>query len=100
MLDNLAREGLASSLFGQCNLSVAAANETRKDLATTVNPLGELLRVDSSSLLALVETCDNRRRLNSPAPDVEGQANQSTVLVRVEYRLGVEHGGNTFLGFL
>lgn len=97
---NLARKGLAGSLLGQCNLSLAAADEAGNDLAISVDPLGELLRDDRSSLLALVETFDNRRPLNSSASDVEGQADHSTVLVRVEYRLGVEHGRNTLLGFL
>lgn len=55
----MSRQCLARcSLFSKRNLSVTTANKTRKDAATTINPLWKLLRDDSARLFAIVDAFD------------------------------------------
>ncbi len=65
-----------------------------------MHPLGELSGEDRVDVLAGVEALDQGRGLGGAAPHVEGPADEGTVLVEVDDRLGGEHGGDALLEFL
>ena len=82
-------------LLGEVNLGVAAANKAREDNTTTVDPLGELLGVDSVDVLASVDALDELGVFGGAAANIEGPADNGAVLVQVQR--GVDHLGDALL---
>lgn len=88
------------SLFGESYLGSTSADESGKDLAAAVLPLGQLLGGDGVGVPAGVQTLHQGRGLGGTTADVEGPADKGTILVGVENDLGLSVEGDTVLGRL
>jgi hypothetical protein len=84
----------------QGDLSRAAPGQASKDLAAGLVPLGQLLRGDGVGVLAGVEALEQSRALDVAAADIEGPADEGTVLVGVQDDPGGGVQGDALLEFL
>lgn len=84
----------------EIDLGLASSNKAGQDLAAALVPLRKLIGSHSAGILAIVEALDQRRRSSVTATDIEGPADEGTVLVGVESDGFGSVGGDAVLGNL